>query len=326
MKMTETFFFKVYRGFRSLVYFACVIIGVHFIDAQADDYSFAKNLVNQRKWTEALPILEKLHKEAPSSTLIRLDLAITYLRLNERAKAVTLLNGGHFTRQAKNASTTFVSEEGLKRYEEGLILLKQLQLKASVEKFEKAQLIERDHYDILVRMSEGEILLGDFVDARKWLARVEEVYGLSGEALYWRLILDVRTELKSFPVWRLDQLQKEYSSSVTVGLLRVEFLRESGKRTEALAELENLSIKFPKVTLFPVFSLAIRAETLKDATLRPALEQEIQMLLRNLEKDTSTVQLSTAEWGGRLYSTETLLKILRKSSESLNVPASTSTY
>ena len=325
----------VYRAFAKLVYFACVttaltspvaLLATPFLDARADDYSATKELLLHRRWSEAAPALERLLVEAPTSMLIRIDLATAYLRLNERAKAITVLNAGHLSKQAKTAATAFVTEEGLKRYEEGLILLTQLKPKASIDKFERAQSLERDHLDLLVRLSENEILLNDSVDARKWLTRIEELYGLSGEALYWKSVYDLRTDPADLVTTKLDSLAKENPDNLSLTLLRLDAIARQGRKSEAVAAFDGLIKRYPKLALLPLERLALRAEIVTEPGERAPLDREARELATQLEKDPESFRLKTSEWGTRLYSPENLQKTLKTTIEKLNPSASASTY
>jgi tetratricopeptide (TPR) repeat protein len=152
----------------------------------AGEYDDARLLLSAQKWAEALPILKALNEEEPESITIAQDLAQVFLRLNRREEALELLKKHKLNRPAEIAARTFLSKESFHFYQQGLDWLGKRAYSQACERFERALERDQTHIEILLRLSQCEILEGNADLALKNLEQLERIHGKTTESQAWR--------------------------------------------------------------------------------------------------------------------------------------------
>lgn len=295
-----------------------ISVTLYILDAHAtsEDLVLYKQLIKEHRWTEVIPQLEAQLTLPSSTNAIREDLALSYLRTNNRSKAYQVLIDGKLFKQAGVASVSYNTEEGLRLYEEAFILLNQNKLKQSLDKLEKAILLEKDHLDILTRILECKLLLNDASDALKTLTRINELYGFKDESAYLKSVFELKFTEKPIDNSTLTTLTK--TDSISISLLRVEFYRKFAKKNEALVELKKVSDKYPALSLLSAFEILLRSEFIKDEGEKPLLLKSLTDHLTAIEKTPELYTLNLSEWGRRLYAPELIKIQLKTAFDNLN--------
>jgi len=228
--------------------FSGVMVGV-VLPAGAAEYEDARKLLVTQKWNEALPLLKLLNEEEPTSVVVAQDLAQVLLRLNRREEALELLRRHHLSKPAAIAAKTFLSKEGFRFYQQGLDWLLKRSYPQACERFEKALEKDQAHYEILLRLSQCEILNGNGDLALRFLDVFERIHGKSNESTLWRaraLALRGRFE-EAFPLFSANAVVKNPEPMTELNALWWgEALLATGQKNQAIVVFENDAKHFPQ--------------------------------------------------------------------------------
>lgn len=125
-------------------------------------------LLQQKKWTQAVPLLRTLVQEHPNLLEAWIDLSIALTHLGSRTEALTLLNRAgqelppnkkkFFTRRLNILARLFLTQETLQIYQTGLNWMTKKQYDLANEKFAKALKEEPDNTEILIRYGQSLLL------------------------------------------------------------------------------------------------------------------------------------------------------------------------
>ncbi len=134
-------------------------------------YSSAKQLLEKRKWPEAISILRTLFKSEPISVPVITSLAMALTYAGNREEALAILNRGaqtiqgdrrkYLIRRIRVLSCLFLTNKTFQIYQDGLNLMMGKKYRAAKERFEKAIVDEPDNVEILTRLGQSFVMDSD---------------------------------------------------------------------------------------------------------------------------------------------------------------------
>lgn len=209
-------------------------------------YNEVHQLLENKKWNDALAPLQQLYSDSPNSVLLGQDLAQTLVRLNQRQEALLILKKFKFHQQIVVYSTAFISEEGYKLFQEGLHWLDRDNYSNSIEKLSAGLSLDKLNIQIMFRLLQSKTLDGDLNGASEMLAEIKtSYYEYFPEALsLWKGILafktgDILTAIKSLDISEL----KTPSHEGQIWYFALSCLKGNSSRSCA-TKFENLHKKF----------------------------------------------------------------------------------
>ncbi len=223
-------FFQKYPAFIAMGLAISPVLGTQLNAAPiSPEHAEARDLVQAKKWSEAVVVFRGLLKQNFRSLNLALELADALTQAHRREEALALLQTywepEDFSRRKPKSpsstqeqlqskiqiiSTVFLSQASFQLYQDALSLVFQQKWKLALEKLVKGQDLEPDNTLILVRMGQGLIELSDYDTAAEKLRFAKKLNPLHpdilmwlGRALFFKGELDAaRTELET--AHRLD--------------------------------------------------------------------------------------------------------------------------
>lgn len=277
--------------------------------ATAGEYEVARKLLQDQKWTEALPLLKTLNEEDPDSGVIAEDYAQVLLRLNRREAALELLRSHHLNRQAEIAGKSFLSKESFRFYQQGIDWLAKRSYPQACERFEKA--LERDqaHAEILFRLSQCEILDGNAELGIKILEQIERVYNKTTDTTLWKaraLALRGRFD-EAFPLFTTSNLVKASEPNTEwTALWWGEALLASGQKNQALQILENDVKKYPHHLQTAMSLLRLRLANAESPNQFRAIAEDLKTWQNHFDRRLKGKPKNTTELRVDFFDSEAL--------------------
>jgi len=199
---------------RNLLIWSCVFA---FYGGQATafpispEHAEARELVEAKKWSEAVVVFRGLLKKNYRSMSLAIELADALIQAHRREEALALLqtywdpaDESVSTRKKGKSSTpslsptqellqskiqilstVFLTQSTFQFYQDALALIQQQKWKLAMDKLIKAQNLEPDNTLILTRMGQGYIELSDFDSAAEKLRLAKKLNPLHPDILLW---------------------------------------------------------------------------------------------------------------------------------------------
>lgn len=242
------------------------------IQALGSDYREAQDLISKKKWVEAAIVLRKIHKEEPEFVPAAVDLARALVYSGRREEALSVLTQAAgrekgsrkqvLLRRASVISRLFLTKEASHTFQEGMNLMLAKKYRQAKDSFEKILEVEPDNVEILTRLGQALILLGDMDSAaeRLRLARrlnmhEPEVQLWLGRALHQRgEITEALTHLKSAlqglpgselaPLWYAEALVSSNQRPAALQVLEYD-LKTQPMHIRSIVQLARLRFQAP---------------------------------------------------------------------------------
>lgn len=222
---------------------------------QNSDYFEAKQLLGQRRWSEAVVVLRGVLKRSPEFTPAAVGLASALAYSNRREEALSILNQSIARERGKTRdsliersrvlSKIFLTQATFQLYQDGLNLLFVKKTRLAQEKFEKALIAEPDNVQILTRVGQCLLLQGDHDSASERLRLARRLNSYEPEIRLWLgRALSQRGELKE-ALQELSSARLSLADSETAAIWFADALESSGQTAAAIQALDESTKKNP---------------------------------------------------------------------------------
>lgn len=215
-------------------------------------YREAITLLKAKRWEESVVLFRRYLKEEPGSMIASLFLVDALIHLGRRADAIQVLNQVSVNQngEAKNTlqnrmqslTKLFLTQETFQIYQMGAHALVEGDLETALSQFQKALGSEPDNVEILLRLGQTHVLLGEIDTASEYLKKAKDLYPFHPGEPEIRIWLGRCYQQKgqfTAAAEELESAHKTLPRSERTVLWLVDTYVAQGKRAEALKLLET---------------------------------------------------------------------------------------
>lgn len=173
-----------------------LVLSSYVLDTVGENsLSEVRELLANRKWNEAVPLLRVFLKTFPNSVPATLGLATALTHLGRREEALDILikatswaKGSQrevFVRRIRVLTRLFLTNKIFQLYQDGLNFVFTKKYRSARERFELALTDEPENVEILIRLGQSLILDGDFKRGLEPLTAAKKLNPFEPEVSLW---------------------------------------------------------------------------------------------------------------------------------------------